>query len=552
MKITQAHLKIPMLLTLAAGACVATANPGIVIVDGRGSQVDSKESPDDILGQGNFNDWISDETIAENFNIYQNREAIAQLAVWIGPGPTNIQPILAGDPNDWLRTFRAQASAFYAANPGLPQPGVTLERPGGRKKMVRRGGSSGVRAAMTGARTIDIGDPTFQGEQPDNTAHSVNQLWPTIELNGRFVAQIPYSFDDDMIAAWVAPDPSPEELNAIAGIASSLATMLIIEQFAPVQFIGFNPQTDPANGFLQFSNGGDADFDLMTAQGPNTVSRIGRANTADENAEPTTLTHESWSNFPSIVRSLGFVLGLDWEQRHPDRDTFIDIQPQNILPANFPLPTPSLDGNDGPGITTLISPDPTIGVVGGPLLFDDLAVLTSAEDTPGCGFDLDSLMLLRPFALGGSSAYIIRDPFRYLDFNEDGDIDTTPFGPDDRMASQPPSVFFSDCDLAAIDQMYSVAFRWYYGLNQNCPHDVNNDGIQGSEDIQAFIALWEAGDPSADLVAPFGFIDLLDLQAFTQGNTDAGIGVFTPGFCNDFGLPGPGFRPDGGNTRPPG
>ena len=130
-------------------------------------------------------------------------------------------------------------------------------------------------------------------------------------------------------------------------------------------------------------------------------------------------------------------------------------------------------------------------------------------------------------------------------------IDTTPLGPDDRMSAQPPSVFYSDCDLAALGEIYSVGFQWYYGLSENRPHDVNNDGIQSAEDIAAFIDLWETGSPSADLVEPFGFIDLLDLQAFTQGNDAAGIDVFTPGFCNDFGPPGPGFRPDLGNTRPP-
>lgn len=555
MKSRTSHLKIPTMLTLAAGACAAAANPGIVVIDGQGSQLSNGESDAVVLGTANFNRFISDDTIAENLDIFADREAIAQLAVWVGPGPTNIQPILAGDPNDWLENFRAEAAAYYAANAGLPQPGVVIGDAGGngRKKMVRRNGGSGLRGIKGGAQSFDAGGPTSTGDQPDNTAHAINRLWPTIEIDGAYVAQIPYSFDDDMIAAWTNPDPSEEEQNAIAGIASSLATMLIIEQFAPVQFIGFNPQTDPENGFLLFSNSGDADFDPTTGQGPNTVSRLGRANTADEDAEPTTLTHESWSNFPSIVRSLGFVLGLDWEQRHPDRDSFITVQPQNILPQTFPLPVPPLDGNLGPGVTTLNSPDPDLvnPITAGPLLFADDTVLTLAQDTAGCGFDLDSIMLLRPFDLGGSATYIINDSFRYIDIDEDGNIDTTPFGDDDRMASQPPSIFFSDCDLAAISAMYSVEFRWYYGLNPNCPHDVNNDGIQSASDIQAFVALWEASDPSADLVPPFGVIDILDLQAFSQGDEDNGIGVFTPGFCNDFGLPGPGFRP-GGSISPPG
>jgi hypothetical protein len=160
------------------------------------------------------------------------------------------------------------------------------------------------------------------------------------------------------------------------------------------------------------------------------------------------------------------------------------------------------------------------------------------------------MMLIRPFDLGGAAMYFIRDAFRYIDLDGDAVVDTTPFGPDDRMVNQPVALFFSDCDIAAIEEMYSVEFRWYYGFNPDCPHDVNNDGIQGADDLQAFVALWEARDPSADLVPPFGFIDLLDLQAFSLGDDDNNIDIFTPGFCNPFGPPGPGFRP-GGNVFPP-
>lgn len=530
-----------LLAAMAAGTTVGLGQGALVYNTGD-SNVASKISDANLPGSVNISPWLDDDTIAENLDIFADRVQIAQLAVWNGPGPGDIAPILAGDLT-WLDRMRDEAREYFADTGGFI-PGVTV-------KPMKSTRSRRFRGAMVDAQD-DFG---AAGNQPDIFAHRVNRLWPTATVDGVFLAQIPYSFDDDMIAAWQArfdPDLGEEEQNAVAGIASSLATMLIIEQVAPVQFVGFNPQTDPANGFLQFTNAGDENFDPMTGRVPNVVSRLGRANTANDEEEPTTITHETWGNFPSIVRSLGFVLGLDWEQRHPDRDDFIIIQPQNIPPQTFPLPIPSVDGNDGPGVTTLTSPDPDLDdpTTAGPLLFNDLTLLTTAVETPGCSFDFDSIMLLRPFDLGLSASYIIRDEFRYIDLDGNNIIDTTPFGVDDRMASQPPSLFFSDCDIAALEEMYSVEFRWYYGLNPNCPHDVNNDGIQGGADLRAFIELWENRDPSADLVPPLGVIDLLDLQAFSLGDEDNNIDFFTPGFCNQFGPPGPGFRPEG-NIFPP-
>jgi len=249
------------------------------------------------------------------------------------------------------------------------------------------------------------------------------------------------------------------------------------------------------------------------------------------------------------VRSIGFVLGLDWEQRRADRDDFIIVQPQNIPPAGFPQLNPEVNGNNGPGTPGLTSPGG--GATDGPLLFDDNLVLTDVFNSTNCSFDLDSMMLLRPFDISGLPSYIIRDQFRYADFNGDMIVDVTPFGPDDRMVSQPPSFFFSACDVEAIFEAYSTGFNWFYGLNPNCPHDVNNDGIQGGDDLLEFIALWEVADSSADLVPPFGVINLADLQAFSLGDAANGIEIFTPGFCNDQGLPGPDFRPDD-RIDPPG
>jgi hypothetical protein len=498
-------------------------------------------------GEGNLpgSTWpgdlpVSDETILTNLELYTDREDIALLAVWVGAGPTDINDIIAGNPGRWLEDFREQARNTNDGD--APRAGVrvlSVDSPKSRR-------ISGLKGA---ARASDIGGPTDFGDAPDNTTRYASRLWPVVEFNGQFVAQIPYTFDDDMIAAWQVRGATddPEQLNAIAGISSMFATMLIIEQFAPVQFVGFNPLQDPANGFLLVTSSLDADFDLTTGLGVNTVTRIGRAasNPASEE-EPTNIIHETWSNFPSIVRSLGFVMGLDWEQKRQDADDYIFVQPQNLPPANFPQFQTFTNGNLGPGVT--VTP-----VSGGPLFFDTSTEVNTDYNSATCGFDFESMMLLRPLSiLSGLPAYIIRDPYRYIDLNGDSVIDVTPFGPDDRMYNERPSVFFSDCDLELLTELYTNGPTWFYGQNPNCPHDVNSDGIQGGDDINAFIALWEAGHAVTDLVPPFGVINLQDLQAFTLGDEDNGIEIFTPGFCHDLGLPGPGFLPDDRINNPPG
>lgn len=483
---------------------------------------------------------LTEETILGNLEIYADREEIALLAVWNGPGPHDIQLILSGQYPNWLADLEAAGREWFEAGGSIPE--LKIKPSAGRRAK---------------GRTHDAGlaDPFNRpGDEPDNRAHTVSRLWPSASVNGTFLARVPYSFDDDMVAAWAlrGADPDdidPEQLNSIAGVASTLATMLIIEQLLPVQFVGFNPQTDPATGFLQISNQGDENFDPTTGIGPNQVSRIGRANTGNlSEEEPTTITHETWGNFPSIVRSIGFALGMDWEQRRADRDSFIIVQPQNIPPFGFPQLNPEVNGNNGPGTPAVVGPGGLAAT--GPLLFDDNTLLTDLFNGSGCSFDFDSIMLMRPFEISGLPSYIIRDEYRYVDMNGDMVLDLTPFGDDDRMVA-PPSIFFSACDIAAITEVYAAGFRWFYGFNPNCPHDVNNDGIQGGDDLLEFIDLWEAGASSADLVPPLGVINLLDLQAFSLGDEDNGIEIFTPGYCHDQGLPGPGFLPDD-RLNPPG
>lgn len=530
-------------ISVLAGAALANPTTGSV----SGHNGDSRNVYGNSFTDNGADNPVSDETIATNQEIYDNREEIALLAQWIGPGPGDLLPILAGD-DTWKDRIRAEAAALHRKHAGLGgELGDSISLDGF--------------AASPGVRVVD------DGSGPDNTSHTVSNLWPTVLFNGSYIAEIPYSFSDTMIAAWGnrATSTDPEELNAIAGIANTLAVMLILEQELPVRFVGFNPNIHHPNGILLMENIG-VGIPTRTPDTNNEVTRIGRANITDPDALPTQITHNSWQNFPSMIRSFGFVLGLDWEQRHPDRDSFIDVQLQNIPPAAFPPPAAPADGNIGPGITDTFALAFDLGVTPpvqqevdafGPLLFDQTVSQTTAFSESGCGFDLDSMMLIRPFDYQlGSALYIIKDAYRYTDLNGDGTVDTTPFGADDRMVSQPQPVYFSDCDIAALTALYTQPALWYYGIDNNCPHDVDQNGIQDFRDIQAFVEMWQDGDARADIFPDFGVIDLDDLDAFILGDDDGAkplapngdtasiMPPFIPGYCGNDGLPNPANRPD--------
>jgi hypothetical protein len=48
----------------------------------------------------------------------------------------------------------------------------------------------------------------------------------------------------------------------------------------------------------------------------------------------------------------------------------------------------------------------------------------------------------------------------------------------------------------------------------SCGADVNGDGLVNFFDLAAFIDLYNAGDPAADIAPPFGVINFFDLAAF--------------------------------------
>ena len=472
---------------------------------------------------------VTEETIAINMELYEMREEIAQQAVWIGPGPNDIQTILAGDNPDWIDEMRAEAYAIVQK----------LRSPGGLPAGIGMNDDAG----DPGAGNSDIAwyqgaNPAGFDSQPDNRSHFVINLWPTVQTSGGIVAEIPYTFSNNMIAGFVAGGGSAEQANAAAGVANAFVVMLLLEQEMPIRFVGFNPNIHAPTEILLLDSAGTGN-PIDTGDG-NTVSQMGRASSI--NANPTTMTHNTWQNFPSMIRSFGFVIGLDWEQRHPNRDTYIDVDLAAIPPAGFPMPFPPVNGVEGPGMTTTTN---SLGFFdSGPLLFDQTVTVTLTSDTPGCDFDLDSIMLMGPHDfISLQPAYTIKDAFRYVDLNGDGTVDTTEGGPDDRMFSQPFPVFFSDCDRAVIQDLYQTldgpGSGWYFGKDDFCPHDVDQNGIQDARDIRDFIEMFNNRDPAADIAPLFGEWTQADLLLFMNGPPQ-----FVPGFCSDTEPPGPANRPD--------
>lgn len=472
-------------------------------------------------------DWdnlpVSRRTIEMNQYLYEIRDQIAALATWHGPGPHNIHELRApAGPNAQAAGPSTRADA----------PGGGIDRPAGVA------GGTG-HSAMPGSIVRDPGgiDPRH-----DNRALARFNLWPG--------GEIPYTFSDEMIEAFFfTPDPDPAQFNAARGVASALAVMIIMEQETPIRFVGYDPVQHVPGSILiwdSFSDGWDGpedgppppfEIDELTAGTDNQLLRIGRSpQPSNPDIDPTRIFHGYWQNFPSLVRTLGFVFGLDWEQRHPNRNTYIQVHPENIPPAFGP---------DGLGWPRRVSGGGNI-TPGFPLIFEEFdagqqlfAINTTDEGIfPVGDFDLDSIMLINHMDYNNTlPMYTIRDEYRYRDLNGDGIIDTTPFGPDDLMWSRPSPTFFSDGDIAAIEQLYA-------NNTDPCPADMNGDGIVSDLDVQLYLEWWHARDIRAELtgdicidiegngIADNDCIDIADLVMFfvlMQQSTECGNTVIIGG-----------------------
>jgi len=463
-------------------------------------------------GQGSDPDWddfwVTEQTVEDNQALYEIREQIAATAVWDGIGPGDVSRMM-GAGGDWHDL-------------ALEHKRLTGDRKvrAGRTKVLSRNSAAG---------TDQMG-PMPDGGYDDGRSLARAELWPG--------GVIPYTFSDFMIDSFFGREDGPEAINAAAGVANAFAVMILIEQDTPLIFVPFDPALHSVGGFLLWDNTGDGENpppieDLDDPDTSNFVNRIGVSPQPGSLAiPPTTLNHGFWQNFPSMIRSMGFVLGLDWEQRHPDRDRKLDVRFENIPPAFAP------DGSAWarPG------PNPPIGAPGAPPspgfpgtgFGDDSGadLFIIQQDDPSifpvdCGCDCDgdgdvdaddesvdlsSMMLIDEMGYNNVlPMYFIRDAYRYVDLDgmdtdNDGDlVDDFPGSPDDLMTAPEP-VYFSTCDLAAIDLLYEIS-------GDLCPADLDGNGIVDPNDIAIFFGWYNSQDPQADLNQD-GVITVADLVEF--------------------------------------
>lgn len=417
--------------------------------------------------------WVSERTVELNRLLFEMRDQIAAMATWDGVSPQDL---------GLLR---------FNGNNRMPNASGKIPTRGSDVKVASPAGTWHAGSGLgVGKGVGPRSDDDFSG---DNRSLARVNLWPG--------GVVPYTFSDFMINSFFfTADPSPEEVNAASGVANALAVMILIEQDTPLVFVPFDPgglNAHPVTGFMLWDNIGDGENpppveDADDADTDNTVTRVGRNPQPFNPATvPTTIAHGYWQNFPSMVRSMGFAIGLDWEQRHPDRDDFINVHFENIPPASqggvaWPRqgPTPPGGGDDTPGFPAVIELDDA---------GQDLFVIADDPSVAPVGaFDLDSMMLIDPFGYNNTlPLYTIRGAYRYRDLDGDGSVDTTPGGPDDLMVADEP-VYFSDGDLAAIADLYAIS-------GDLCPADVDNDGQITDNDVTTYLAWYNAGDVRAEL-----------------------------------------------------
>jgi hypothetical protein len=509
-------------LVIAATLAVAgLAAPALGVPTLNGDDAATSNGPPRVGGGGGGDSpWVSPQTIQLNMLLYQMREQVAAGAAWHGPGPADIR----------LRVPQGFDDGAVPAPRPAPLGTTAPKKVPGVAKL--RGAS----ASRAGGRTVVLEpSPSGGGHDPRSLARS--NLWP----NG----EIPYTFSDFMIESFFfpGPDPDPPTFNAGIGIANALAVMILLEQETPLRFVGYDPTQHTVGGILvwdsisdgwdSFEDGPPPPFELdELAEGTdNFVTRIGRSpQPTNPDIPPTTISHGYWQNFPSIIRSVGFAIGLDWEQRHPNRDEYIIVHPENIPPAFGPdgLGWPRSvtgNGNSSPGFPAILE-DASFG--------QQLFAIAQNDPTvfPVGDFDLDSIMLLNHLGYNNVlPMYTIRDEFRYRDLNGDDIIDTTPFGPDDIMFSGREPIYFSAGDLTSIFTLYTPV------IARPCPADLNDDGFINDLDIQLYLAWYNARDVRAELtgdvcidangdgIADNDCIDIRDLVQFfvlLQQSTDCG------------------------------
>ncbi|MEM7755018.1 MAG: GC-type dockerin domain-anchored protein [Planctomycetota bacterium] len=305
--------------------------------------------------------------------------------------------------------------------------------------------------------------------------------------------------DPDLVAAFVAqPDVTPTataDFNSIDGF-------------------GAPSLQDPAGAFSFFGTlgpiGGDDVFNLEFA-GPGVAERPNNL-TASRG-----ILHNSWSNVGELSRQIAFALGLTWQQTRTDRDTFIEVFPESILPTDDvdSLVTQVLiQFNDSPNVAATgiqfgsLTP-PSGGSPTDPLLvrppesfrtfgqYDAFSLVHQDAFT----LSINGLPTFAPLPAILETAAIAMENQRRLDDNDpatevipgspaalsdsDPTNDTVQAGLDELLFLVGFTPEFSAGDIATLGRQLSLN-PFFPGQNPKCPADFDGDGDQDFEDLLGF------------------------------------------------------------------
>ena len=310
---------------------------------------------------------------------------------------------------------------------------------------------------------------------PDSRAFVTTRVWPD--------GDIYYRFSDDIVDLFEDPPEPPidaNDANALESIPNTLAAMLAIETATELRFLGYDATVHGPAFVMIESNGPDGGC----------FNRATVGFTGGENF----FSVCAWQSLGVIVHELGHTIGFFHEHQRPDRNSFVEIKEENIVPAEgFPFA--------GGGASEFVILNFT-GALAGP--YDLMSVMHYSDEA----FSI----------LDGLKTICVLPPNEHLQ---------------DQIGN---GSFFSDGDIAAITTLYGDDNIWTWDPTALCPTDVDNNRIIEVADILAFMDLLRAQNIFADLNSD-GRWDLLDFNIF--------MNRWQPGFCDPEDPINPTGRPTG-------
>jgi hypothetical protein len=377
---------------------------------------------------------------------------------------------------------------------------------------------------------------------------------------------VPYTFDPDMVDAFffsgaiTGENLDPEEFNAANGLPNVITALLILEtdlEDIGIKFVGFNPtihdraivfsstSLDPELVDDYISTGGEPDDLADLPPCLNSANGFGAPSAFDGDDSPLDdtpareLNHCNWTDIGDFTRAIGFALGLSWHQVRFDRDTYVEIFPENVIPIDqtgFPV---SIAGTNitQSQIQFRRTLPPTLQTIGE---YDAFSVVHQNAFS----FSVNGLPTFLPLEPLLQTTAVIEENQRraalglpLIPGTNDG---ATPAeiqaGLDELLTLMGFTVEFSTGDLVTIEELFTSdpVDNWFIGQVAFCPFDVNADLRQDFGDLFDFAALWLNESNSADLDRD-GFVEPADLATFfnqfNAGVCDPVQETFQPNGC---------------------